>query len=248
MQSKETPNKINAVLTSNAKIIFEDPCLMDKDVTVIGHCTVGAYSYFNKGCIVGDVTIGRYCSVATNVSMGLGEHPIDHISTHPFFFASKNGFLIPDNIGIQRDMSLNKHVPPLIGHDVWIGANAVICRGVKIGIGAIIAAGTVVVKDVMPYSIVGGVPAKHIKYRFDKDIIAVLLASHWWDHPVEHFVGLPANKSIDFVNSLPLIQSPVDYKNFIKTFDSTNQIQQNKSMINWSKIEKFSISINNIKN
>lgn len=136
--------------------------------------TVDAYSYgaFEINKIEPGTSIGSFCSIAPNVHIGLLNHPFNYILTHPILFDQHYG--IPINKEIKSVVKqLN---PPVnIGHDVWIGVNATILSGVKIGNGAIIAAGAVVTKDVAPYAIVGGVPAKFIKYRFPQDQIDELL-------------------------------------------------------------------------
>lgn len=109
--------------------------------------------------------IGSYCSIASNVLFLLaGEHNINTISTYPFKVMCFN---FEKEAGSKGDI--------IVKDDVWIGANAIICSGVTIGQGAIIAAGSVVTKDVEPYSIVGGNPAKHIKYRFSEECRTKLL-------------------------------------------------------------------------
>lgn len=181
-------------------------------VVIVGICNVGAYSYFGDDCLIGSCTIGRFCSIAPGVKIGLGEHPTHHVSTHPFFFASKNGFDVPDGIGKARNLREPKYSAPIIEDDVWIGANAVICKGVKIGRGAVVAAGAVVNKDVEPYSIVGGLPARHLKYRFDADIVGALLESKWWEYDVSSFVGLAADEPMAFVESLKVKSVQASYQ------------------------------------
>ena len=136
---------------------------------------IGKYTYINKYCLIDKSTesIGRFCSIAYNVRIGLGSHPVDWISTHSFVYDKKYGFNTKN-----RFVSNEKTI---VGNDVWIGANATILNGVTIGDGAIIGAHSLVTKDVEPYSIVVGVPAKVIRYRFDKDTIQKLLAIKWWN-------------------------------------------------------------------
>lgn len=140
------------------------------------HPQIGFLSYFNSGTIYSFQSIGRYCSFASGVIIGGEEHPIDWLSTHPFQYN-------PNFKGINvacKEFKTSKE-PPTIGHDVWIGSKVIIKRGVKIGNGAIIGAGSIVTKDVPPYAIAIGIPAKIIKFRFREEIIAKLLKLKWWD-------------------------------------------------------------------
>jgi acetyltransferase-like isoleucine patch superfamily enzyme len=139
---------------------------------------IGKYTYINKYCLIdrNTASIGNFCSIAYGVKIGLGNHPVSWVSTHPFAFDSKYGF-------VKNSKNFEGQVldPCVIGHDVWIGANAVILAGVKIGNGAIIGANSLVNKDVEPYSIVAGSPARHIRYRFDEKTIAALQQTAWWE-------------------------------------------------------------------
>ncbi len=139
---------------------------------------IGMYSYgscflaeFNTG---GTVKIGRYCSIARDVHYYGSNHPMNHAVMSAYFYNSDFGGL---NVRDVERKTLE------IGHDVWIGHGAVILSGCeKIGNGSVIAAGAVVTKDVPPYAIVGGIPAKVLKYRFDQEIIDLLEESKWWTH------------------------------------------------------------------
>lgn len=195
-------DQFKAKFSGTSKVIYEQPCIANHATVIVGLCEFGAYTYFGDGSLIGSCKIGRFCSIAPGVKIALGEHPLSNISTHPLFFASKNGFQVPDGIGTPRDLREKRYSPTVIGNDVWIGANAVICRGVTIGNGAVIAAGAVVTSDIAPYSIAGGLPAKHLKYRFDEKIIDALQKSEWWNYKVESFVGLPASDPILFIEKL----------------------------------------------
>jgi virginiamycin A acetyltransferase len=141
---------------------------------------IGAYSYgpcFVPGQFPPGVTIGRYVSLAVGISIHTRNHPIDRISTHPFFFNSKLGRIEKDSMEFGR---------LTIEHDAWIGEGAqILARCKRIGIGAIVAAGAVVTKDVPDFAIVGGNPAQIIRYRFPKKVIDDILATKWWEKPVE---------------------------------------------------------------
>ncbi|WP_282054685.1 CatB-related O-acetyltransferase [Maribacter luteus] len=153
----------------------------------INHSHVGSYSYINFGTLIQNSTIGNYCSIAHGVKMGLGSHPLHLFSTSPIFYKKQNA------LGVQvlnEDVEFQEYAPITIGNDVWIGANAIIMDGVKIGNGAVVAAGAVVSKDVPAYAIVGGVPAKLIKYRFDEVSRNILETSKWWQSPPEEVVQM----------------------------------------------------------
>lgn len=158
-------------------------------------CDVGAHTYFAHSThITGKkyVHIGKYCSFANGVCIGVANHPYNILTTHPFVYMD-NDIQLYGNMPVEKDYRVKRDEPKhtYIGNDVWIGHNATIIAGVKIGDGAIIGAGAVVTKDVEPYSIVGGVPAKHIKYRFSQDIINDLLEVKWWDLPYKFVAKLP---------------------------------------------------------
>lgn len=136
------------------------------------------------------VVIGKFCGIAQGVKFVFGEHSMNAVSTFPFKAVCFKEGEYADSIS-KGDI--------LIGNDVWIGVNATILSGVRVGDGAVIAAGAVVNKDVAPYSVVGGVPARHIKHRLKEDQIQDLLDIKWWDWPLdkikdnrELFYGDPA--------------------------------------------------------
>ncbi len=141
--------------------------------------SIGRYSYVVNSRIC-NTSIGKFCSIAGNTVIGgIGNHPTKFISTHPIFYStlSQCGKTFTDKNKFKETSNTT------IGHDVWIGHSAIIIDNITVGTGAIIASGAVVVRDVPPYAIVGGVPARVIKYRFSPHIINLLLLSEWWDYP-----------------------------------------------------------------
>ncbi len=121
--------------------------------------------------------IGKYCSIARQVVIGPGDHDLSAVTTHPFPVSPAYG-----GLAVVTKQEAQK-VPPVIGNDVWIGMNSIVMRGVTIGDGAVVAANSVVTRDVEPYTIVGGVPARPLKRRFSPEIAEALQRSRWWDWP-----------------------------------------------------------------
>ncbi|MFD2629217.1 CatB-related O-acetyltransferase [Oceanobacillus kapialis] len=156
---------------------------------------VGKFTYgYKKHCKSGTFLkeIGSFCSINENVNMNAMNHPLTFITTHPILYNSKEtpigvemvpGILEKEDIISLSAMDKNEKI--VIGNDVWIGTNVVILPGVTISDGAVIGAGAVVTKDVPPYAIIGGVPAKVIKYRFTKDEIDLLLKVKWWEWEID---------------------------------------------------------------
>lgn len=142
--------------------------------------TIGQNSYAMPGGYICNCSIGNYCSIASGVVIGPSVHPAQWLSTSPFQY---NFPEVHKGIDPLKYLTYKHHtkLSSDIGNDVWIGQNAIVMGGLNIGDGAIIAAGAVVTKDVPPYAIVGGVPARVIKYRFDEPTIKELLELRWWD-------------------------------------------------------------------
>jgi acetyltransferase-like isoleucine patch superfamily enzyme len=146
-------------------------------------CVIGDYSYVNMHTCVGRAIIGKFTSIGYKCSIGLSEHPTSLLSTSPHLYGPCNIFGCPPLFDDQN-------APAMIGNDVWIGAGAFVRQGVTVGDGAIVAAGSVVIRDVPPYAIVGGLPARLIRYRAGQEAIQKLLAWRWWDLPTPELMKL----------------------------------------------------------
>lgn len=159
---------------------------------------VGAFTYLAGGVIDSCTQIGRYCSIASGVRVGDPEHPTGWLSTSPFQYNSRRfgwhetaAHAYPEGGAAGQGRRWNRGHAASIGNDVWIGTNAVILRGVSVGDGAVVAAGAVVTKDVEPYTIVGGIPAKPLRKRFGDATIAELLDLAWWRFSPNQLAGVP---------------------------------------------------------
>ena len=134
------------------------------------------YSFCGYDCEIMNTEIGSYCSIANNVIIGGAMHPLDWVSTSPVFYSGR------DSVKMKfSTFDRPKDIVTIINHDVWIGQYCLIKQGVTIGTGAVIGMGSVLTKDVPPYEIWAGNPAKFIKKRFDEETIEKLLAGKWWN-------------------------------------------------------------------
>jgi acetyltransferase-like isoleucine patch superfamily enzyme len=140
--------------------------------------TMGRHSFCGYDCEISSADIGAFCSIANHVAIGGGKHPVDWVGMSPVFYEGRDS--------VTKKFSTFARPEPqrtTIGSDVWIGYRAIIMQGVTIGHGAVIGAGAIVTRDVPPYAIVAGAPAKIIRYRFDESLREALLASRWWEKP-----------------------------------------------------------------
>ena len=183
-------------LSKNCKIDpssnLESPVRFYGSVVIKAKCKLGKFTFVNSGTTLFRGTeIGRFCSIGKNCEIGAFDHPIDWLSSSPIQYNIAMHF--PDYVHSFKQQAYKRPASTIIGNDVWIGSLAIIKRGVIIGDGAIIAWGAVVIGDVPPYAIVGGVPAKILKYRFEPEIVEQLLSLKWWDMSAGKLQNLPWN-------------------------------------------------------
>jgi len=196
---------VSAGLLSPRHIAIESPSRLSRGIYDIN--LVGAYTYFGANCMFYYVdVIGRFCSIASDVHAGYAEHPAHFLSAHPIFqadpawtdsasaFFARNEAMIRTSQQQRYAFDQQRFGKIQIGNDVWIGQGVFIRRGVQIGDGAVIGARSVITRDVPPYAIVGGAPAKIIRYRFEPEIIEELLDLQWWRY------GLSALEGVDFTS------------------------------------------------
>jgi acetyltransferase-like isoleucine patch superfamily enzyme len=191
-EPKKSNNYISKYASINKKAQLEEPVTVYGNAKIRTNVTIGSFSYINSGTTIFYGTkIGRFCSIGKNSEIGPVDHPLEWLSSSPIQYNIKEHF--PHYLDYCDDFPQVKITRPsqtIIGNDVWIGSLVVIKRGVTIGDGAVVASGAVVVGDVPPYAIVGGVPAKIIRYRFDSDIIEKLLELQWWNRDLQELSGI----------------------------------------------------------
>lgn len=181
----------NAAQTKIAQTVVS-PSARLRDVVIGAHCeilhdsaleysTVGDYSYLGERCLVADAEIGRFCAIAAHVRIGAPNHPMDRVSQHRFTYCPE--YYFDDALRDNGFFDTRRSDRVVIGNDVWIGHGVVVLPGVRVGDGAVLAAGAIVHRDVAAYTIVGGVPARKLRDRFAPDIARKLQNIAWWQWP-----------------------------------------------------------------
>lgn len=167
--------------------------------------SMGAFSYTNGNALSPLLNFGRYCSIAGGLKLMGAGHPVEWVSTNPVFYqrglATKT-YLQDVSSQAQPFHYREERNPVRVGNDVWIGWNVTLKPGITIGNGAVIASNAVVTKDVAPYSVVGGIPAKHLRYRFSLETIVDLTRAAWWDYEPAVLHRLPVDNPTAFVDSI----------------------------------------------
>lgn len=195
----------NHFLTIDEEFYMESNCLYTVDSFDKSLPTMGMYSY-SASLFPARTRIGRYCSIASNVKIMSSQHPLTRFTTSPVTIpgeivgkswdfdekASTGGF-----IQVPFNQQKSNETKVTIENDVWIGQDALLKAGVCIGTGSVVAAGSVVTKDVPPYAIVGGVPAKVIRYRFRQETMDELLNLKWWDYPIWNCSTISGDETIE---------------------------------------------------
>lgn len=240
LKSRLKSNQVGCMQGGSVRLLpiettFEPPCSI-KGATIRHSFRLGAFSYCVSGYFFA-VRIGRYCSIAEDVQIGRHSHPISNISTSPLFYRSIGQVLdiSPEEDDLSgefcRDSPPFNLKPVAIHNDVYIGHGAFIMPGVSIGNGAVIGAMSVVTKNVDPYTIVAGNPARVIRERFDPKTIELLLKLNWWNYAPSSLSGLnPTNVGL-FISELqkmkesssitPYKPCAVELKHFLDSKNAT---------------------------
>jgi acetyltransferase-like isoleucine patch superfamily enzyme len=177
-------------------LLFRKDSVIEPYVTIVEGKTLvsmGSFSYTNSSIPKAVIRIGRYCSLAPNLQMMGAIHPLDRLSTSTCSYDSDfkmyQDYLLSVSENKYHFVKMVEKKPSriIIENDVWVGANVILNRGITLGTGCVVGTNALVTKDVPPYAIVGGIPAKVIKYRFSEPVIERLLASQWWQYGFDVF-------------------------------------------------------------
>ena len=175
---------------------------------------LGYMSYSNSALPI-NIKIGRYCSIARGVNFIVYNHPLNCLSTSIFSHDRSTDLTIRAIRDFMPTDSVFDFVdnpqkgPVTIDHDVWVGQNCTLSSGINLGTGCVVAANSIVTKDVPPYAIIGGNPAKIIRFRFAHETIYRLLESKWWEYNFTDFAGLDISTPENFLNGFERIKADI---------------------------------------
>ena len=199
------------LFSTNVSILalVDDASIISKKARIGRKCkvlqsSIGNYSYLGRGSSLIHAEVGNFCSISGNVLVGMGHHTLNHLSTSPIFTECYNG----TGQSWTTQSGINPYNKVIVGNDVWIGTRVMIIGGVNIGDGAVIGAGAIVTKDVPPFAVVVGVPARVVKYRFSPETVEKIQASSWWNLPdsvLKSNIKLFQNDNVD-IKQLELIK------------------------------------------
>jgi acetyltransferase-like isoleucine patch superfamily enzyme len=196
-------------LNAGARIIKSTICgplFLNKNSQVGPDVVAGKYFGMNENCFIARATIGAFCAIGARTAINPFNHPADWLSIHEFQYHPKSFDWVEEYNAfdrLERTPDMFAHVS--VGNDVWTGHNVNVMAGVSIGDGAIIAAGSVVTKDVPPYAIVAGVPATVKRHRFPDKTVERLLRVKWWELELSDLSGLPfrdVNRCLDMIEDI----------------------------------------------
>ncbi|UWR31013.1 chloramphenicol acetyltransferase [Sulfitobacter sp. W002] len=170
--------------------------------TRLAHSEIGDYSYCDRWCDIANTQVGKFSNIAASVRIGATDHPMEKASLHHFHYRAGDYF---DGAEDDADwFALRRSRRTVIGHDTWLGHGAQVRPEVTIGHGAVVAGGAIVTRDVAPYMIVAGIPAKPLRCRFSESIAARMEELAWWDWPhdrlqasLKDFQTLPAEAFLE---------------------------------------------------
>ena len=170
--------------------------------TRLAHSEIGDYSYCDRWCDIANTQVGKFSNIAASVRIGATDHPMEKASLHHFHYRAGDYF---DGAEDDADwFALRRSRRTVIGHDTWLGHGAQVRPEVTIGHGAVVAGGAIVTRDVAPYMIVAGIPAKPLRRRFSESIAARMEELAWWDWPhdrlhasLKDFQTLPAEAFLE---------------------------------------------------
>lgn len=177
---------VHAGATANGASRLGDSSVLFANVRLVDS-SLGNYSYVQENSTLYGADVGPFCSIAANVTVGLLDHPMFMVSTSPVFY--DNTQPLP-RFFVDRNMFSHEFTRTVIEADVWIGEGARIRAGVRIGVGAVIGAGALVTRNVTPYSVVAGSPARVLRMRFEPSVIRELLRTRWWEHSEQVLIEL----------------------------------------------------------